>query len=125
MYKTRPALTYSLVSIVGFLTVCPVIMLIFGSFSKGLGAFGTFTLEKYIQAYTDPGICRGDRQHRDFRPGILAGGDGPGAFPFLSEQPHRYPLQIPVQDHLSDSHDDPPYPFFRELGAAAQPVQRQ
>jgi iron(III) transport system permease protein len=57
MYKTRPALTYSLVSIVGFLTVCPVIMLIFGSFSKGLGAFGTFTLEKYIQAYTDPAFA--------------------------------------------------------------------
>ena len=57
MYKTRPALTYSLVLIVGFLTVCPVVMLIFGSFSKGLGAFGTFTLEKYIQAYTDPAFA--------------------------------------------------------------------
>ncbi len=57
MYKTRPALTYSLVLIVGFLTVCPVIMLVFGSFSKGLGAFGTFTLEKYIQAYTDPAFA--------------------------------------------------------------------
>ena len=29
-------------------------MLIFGSFSTGLGAFGEFTLDKYIQAYTDP-----------------------------------------------------------------------
>jgi len=57
MHKTRPALTYSLVLIVGFLTVCPVVMLIFGSFSKGLGAFGTFTLEKYIQAYTDPAFA--------------------------------------------------------------------
>lgn len=57
MYKTRPALTYSLVLIVGFLTVCPVVMLIFGSFSKGLGAFGTFTLEKYIQAYSDPAFA--------------------------------------------------------------------
>ena len=50
----RAALTPSLIIIVGFLTVCPVIMLIFGSFSEGLGAFGSFTLDKYTQAYTDP-----------------------------------------------------------------------
>lgn len=31
-----------------------MVMLIFGSFSKDLGAFGTFTLEKYIRSYTDP-----------------------------------------------------------------------
>ena len=48
------ALTPALIVIVGFLTVCPVVMLVLGSFSQGLGAFGTFTLEKYIQAYTDP-----------------------------------------------------------------------
>jgi iron(III) transport system permease protein len=54
MIKTRPALTPSLIVIVGFLTVCPVFMLVFGSFSKGLEAFGSFTLEKYIQAYADP-----------------------------------------------------------------------
>ena len=48
------ALTPGLIAIVGFLTVCPVVMLVLGSFSQGLGAFGTFTLEKYIQAYTDP-----------------------------------------------------------------------
>ena len=47
-------LTPALIAVVGFLTVCPVVMLIFGSFSQGLGAFGTFTLEKYIEAYTDP-----------------------------------------------------------------------
>lgn len=47
-------LTPVLIAIVGFLTVCPVVMLVFGSFSEGLGAFGTFTLDKYIQAYTDP-----------------------------------------------------------------------
>ncbi|HEX9156045.1 MAG TPA: ABC transporter permease subunit, partial [Nitrospira sp.] len=29
-------------------------MLLLGSFSKGLTAFGSFTLDKYIQAYTDP-----------------------------------------------------------------------
>ena len=49
-------LTYILIALVGFLTVCPVLMLIFGSFSKGLTAFGSFTLEKYIAAYTDPGL---------------------------------------------------------------------
>ncbi len=54
MVKKRSLLTPSLIVIVGFLTVCPVIMLIFGSFSTGLGAFGKFTLDKYIQAYTEP-----------------------------------------------------------------------
>jgi iron(III) transport system permease protein len=52
--NTRAALTPSLIVIVGFLTVCPVVMLVVGSFSQGLGAFGSFTLEKYTQAYTDP-----------------------------------------------------------------------
>ena len=54
MLNTRTALTPSLIVIVGFLTVCPVVMLVFGSFSEGLGAFGSFTLEKYIRSYTDP-----------------------------------------------------------------------
>lgn len=54
MMKKRSRLTFTLIIIVGFLTVCPVIMLVFGSFSKGLSVFGTFTLEKYIAAYTDP-----------------------------------------------------------------------
>jgi iron(III) transport system permease protein len=49
-------LTPILIVLVGFLTVCPVIMLLFGSFSQGLGAFGTFTLAKYTQAYTDPAL---------------------------------------------------------------------
>ena len=53
----RAALTPSLIIIVGFLTVCPVVMLIFGSFSEGLGAFGSFTLDKYTQAYTDPAFA--------------------------------------------------------------------
>lgn len=54
MVKTRTALTPTLIAIVGFLTVCPIVMLVLGSFSKGLGTFGSFTLQKYIQAYTDP-----------------------------------------------------------------------
>jgi iron(III) transport system permease protein len=57
MFNTRTALTPSLIAIVGFLTVCPVVMLLFGSFSEGLGAFGSFTLEKYIIAYTDPALA--------------------------------------------------------------------
>lgn len=54
MVQARSKLTYSLILIVGSLTLCPVVMLVLGSFSKGLSAFGSFTLDKYIQAYTDP-----------------------------------------------------------------------
>lgn len=57
MHKTRTALTPSLIAIVGFLTVCPVVMLLFGSFTEGLGAFGSFTVEKYVVAYTDPAFA--------------------------------------------------------------------
>ena len=57
MQKTRTALTPSLIAIVGFLTVCPVVMLILGSFSEGLSAFGSFTLSKYVKAYTDPAFA--------------------------------------------------------------------
>jgi iron(III) transport system permease protein len=56
MFWTRRALTPSLIVIVGFLTVCPVVMLLLGSFSEGLGTFGTFTLDKYIKSYTDPAL---------------------------------------------------------------------
>lgn len=54
MDQTRSKLTLSLILIVGVLTLGPVVMLLLGSFSKGLTAFGSFTLEKYIEAYTDP-----------------------------------------------------------------------
>ncbi|MBU1002354.1 MAG: iron ABC transporter permease [Proteobacteria bacterium] len=54
--QNRPILTWSLITVVGLLTVCPVVMLLFGSFSEGLGAFGTFTLDKYISAYGDPDL---------------------------------------------------------------------
>jgi iron(III) transport system permease protein len=57
MLKTRTALTPSLIVIVGFLTVCPVLMLLFGSFSTGLVTSGNFTLEKYVQAYSDPAFA--------------------------------------------------------------------
>ncbi len=53
----KTALTPGLIAIVGFLTVCPVVMLILGSFSEGLSAFGTFTLSKYVKAYTDPAFA--------------------------------------------------------------------
>jgi len=57
MQTTRTALTPGLIIVVGFLTVCPVVMLILGSFSEGLGAFGQFTLAKYVKAYTDPAFA--------------------------------------------------------------------
>ena len=57
MGSRRTILTPSLIAIVGFLTVCPVVMLLFGSFSSGLDAFGTFTLEKYVKSYTDPAFA--------------------------------------------------------------------
>jgi iron(III) transport system permease protein len=56
MLPARTRLTYFLVLVVGFLTVCPVVMLLLGSFSEGLTAFGRFTLDKYIAAYTDPAL---------------------------------------------------------------------
>jgi iron(III) transport system permease protein len=57
MTSRRITLTPVLIVIVGFLTVCPVFMLVLGSFSKGLGTFGAFTLDKYISAYTDPAFA--------------------------------------------------------------------
>lgn len=50
----RTRLTWLLIAIVGALTVSPVLMLLLGSFSEGLTAFGQFTVDKYVQAYTDP-----------------------------------------------------------------------
>jgi iron(III) transport system permease protein len=57
MAATRSALTPTLIILIGFLTVCPVVMLVFGSISEGLEAFGSFTLEKYVQSYTDPSFA--------------------------------------------------------------------
>lgn len=54
MRDARSRLTYLLIAIVGALTVCPVLMLVLGSFSEGLTAFGKFTVHKYVEAYTDP-----------------------------------------------------------------------
>jgi iron(III) transport system permease protein len=51
-------LTFSLILVVGALTVCPVVMLVLGSFSEGLTAFGSFTLQKYVDAYTDPALAQ-------------------------------------------------------------------
>jgi len=57
MGSRKPIMTPLLIAVVGFLTVCPVVMLLLGSFSRGLGAFGAFTVEKYVQAYTDPAFA--------------------------------------------------------------------
>ncbi len=54
----RLTLTPVLIVIVGFLTVCPVLMLVLGSFSEGLGTFGAFTVAKYVSAYSDPEFAR-------------------------------------------------------------------
>ncbi len=54
MDHTRSKLTWLLIAIVGALTVFPVLMLALGSFSEGLTAFGKFTVDKYVEAYTDP-----------------------------------------------------------------------
>jgi iron(III) transport system permease protein len=50
----RPPLTPTLIVIVGLLTISPVLMLVVGSFSEGFGTFGNFTVDKYVEAYTDP-----------------------------------------------------------------------
>lgn len=57
MNSNRPKLTWTLIVIVGFLTLCPVLMLLLGSFSEGLTAFGQFTLSKYVAAYSDPHLA--------------------------------------------------------------------
>ena len=55
MVKNRQSkLTYLLIVILALLTLSPVVMLVIGSFSKGLNTFGDFTLAKYISVYTDP-----------------------------------------------------------------------
>jgi iron(III) transport system permease protein len=54
MSASKSKLTPFLIVLVGFLTVCPVVMLVLGSFSEGLGAFGHFTVDKYVRSYTDP-----------------------------------------------------------------------
>ena len=54
MPRRYRSLTYLLIAVVAFLTVCPVFMLIVGSFSEGLTVSGKFTLSKYIEAYSDP-----------------------------------------------------------------------
>ncbi|MDT8420111.1 MAG: iron ABC transporter permease [Desulfuromonadales bacterium] len=53
MFK-KPSLTTTLIVIVGFLTLCPVVMLLIGSFSQDFVSFGQFTLRKYLEVYTDP-----------------------------------------------------------------------
>ena len=52
--RKRLPLTPTLIVIVGLLTISPVLMLLVGSFSDGFGAFGNFTVDKYVEAYTDP-----------------------------------------------------------------------
>jgi iron(III) transport system permease protein len=53
----RSPLAPALIVIVGLLTVSPVLMLVLGSFTEGLGAGGSFTLSKYAEAYSDPALA--------------------------------------------------------------------
>ena len=53
----KPTLTTTLIVIVGFLTLCPVVMLLLGSFSEDFVSFGQFTIRKYVEVYTDPGFA--------------------------------------------------------------------
>lgn len=53
----RLTLTPILILIVGFLTIFPVLMLVLGSFSEGFGTFGVLTVNKYVEAYTDPALA--------------------------------------------------------------------
>lgn len=57
MARKHTKLTWLLILLVGSLTVIPVFMLVLGSFSKGLRATGSFTLDKYISVYTDPAFA--------------------------------------------------------------------
>ncbi|HNT37654.1 MAG TPA: ABC transporter permease subunit [Rubrivivax sp.] len=51
-------LALGLALLVGALTLAPVAMLAFGSVSAGLDAFGSFTLAKYVSAYTDAALLK-------------------------------------------------------------------
>ncbi|MFW8567257.1 ABC transporter permease [Orrella sp. 11846] len=54
MNRNHPRLTALLILIVAALTLTPVVMLLLGSFSEGLTSFGSFTVDKYVEAYSDP-----------------------------------------------------------------------
>jgi iron(III) transport system permease protein len=56
MHAGRPRLAWTLIAIVGALTLCPVAMLLLGSFSEGLNGLGRFTTAKYVAVYTDPAL---------------------------------------------------------------------
>src|SRR3546814_12433003 len=105
MNEARTKLTWSLIVIVGFLTLCPVLMLLLGSFSQGLTAFGTFTLSKYVAAYTDPFLLEVSL-HARVRAWLIAAIDGPGAGIGLSEHTHRHPVQAGIHRALDRADDD-------------------
>lgn len=54
--RFRLPLVGILIVAVGALTIGPVLMLVIGSLSKGIGAIGAFTTDKYVAAYTDPAL---------------------------------------------------------------------
>ena len=98
-------------------------MLVLGSFSEGLTAFGSFTLDKYVQAYTDPAFLDVIANTFIFVlcSSVLATGSRCSSPISI---PHRYPFQVPVQDPLDHPDDDPAPALLRELGAAAESLER-
>jgi iron(III) transport system permease protein len=56
MQAGRPRLAWTLIASVGALTLCPVAMLLLGSFSEGLNGLGDLTTAKYVAVYTDPAL---------------------------------------------------------------------
>ncbi len=119
----RSLLTPSLIAIVGLLTISPVLMLVFGSFTEGLGTFGP-SPPGNTWAYTRPG-ARGDPvEHRGIHPGGGRRRHPAGALPVLREHADRHPLQVLLRDHLRHPHDDPAHPVREQLGPAPEPEQR-
>lgn len=53
MIKSQTKLTWVLIAILALLSLSPVVMLMLGSFSKGLVQLGDFTLDKYKAVYGD------------------------------------------------------------------------
>jgi iron(III) transport system permease protein len=56
MHRSASRLTWLLIAVVGLLTLCPVVMLALGSFSRELTGVGAFTLDKYVAAYADASL---------------------------------------------------------------------
>jgi len=68
-----------------------------GSFSEGLGAFSSFTLEKYVKSYTDPALAEVIINTIVFHPRFGPGRHRPVAVHGLPEHEDQYPVQTSLQ----------------------------